>query len=181
MLWCRGAGLALQDLHTTHFTLCYTHCITTLHYTHCTLQYTHHILHHHTARVIYQLGGAQLQRDSCTDTTAERQLQRHNCSDTTADTTADTSWGGRNRLVGRTHLHTVTCTSSVRCDSSLLSATLCVVCVVCVVWWWCSCNKIFQLWTLDLKNFIHKHRYKCKCKFNCKYNHNHNHNHNNNV
>lgn len=77
---------------------------------------------------------------------------------------------------------TVTCTSSVRCDSSLLSATLC---VVCVVWWWCSCNKIFQLWTLDLKNFIHKHRYKCKCKYNCKYNCNyyykHNHNHNNNV
>lgn len=94
--------IALQDLHcrtcTPHTLLCDTHTAlphcTTLH----TLQYTHHILHH-TARVIYQLGGAQLQR----------QLHRHHCRHTTAHTTAQTPLriprgGGRNRLVGRTHL-----------------------------------------------------------------------------
>lgn len=67
MLWCRGAihtctaGLAQCTTHHTLYSViphtALPHC-TTLQYT---LQYTHHILHHHTARVIYQLGGAQLQ------------------------------------------------------------------------------------------------------------------------
>lgn len=161
------AGLAHHTLYSVIPHTALPHC-TTLQYT---LQYTHHILHHHTARVIYQLGGAQLQ--------TQLQTPLH----TPLHTPLRIPRGGPKPALCRTHLHTVTCTSSVRCDSSLLSATLC---VVCVVWW---CNKIFQLWTLDLKNFIHKHRYKCKCKYNCKYNcnyyykhnHNHNHNHNNNV